>query len=133
MVREYKPEELVTDTAVEFREHSAHSKAKRVVTVDPDFYLDDPNSPTRNLKPVNVTVGAASVDGFDLVHNAVYRFISPVEMNIALAVESGTTTPDGSDFLVPPNTPVIIRTDKLWKRLEVYSTAGGKAQLARLR
>jgi len=121
----------VTDTSIPYREHEISSKAKR--TVDVGFALvKDPADETRSLKPETVTVGAAGVDGFDLEYNSTYRFIANAEMNIALANATGVVTPDADDALVPAGKQFIFSTGALWKRLEVFSTPGGKAQVLQI-
>ena len=128
--REYSPNELVTDTAVDYREHDKFSRAKRVISVGALPPID-PSNPLRSLKPTAVVVAAAGVGGFDLDPNSVYRYIADGNTNIVLAAETGIT-PDVSDLLVPLLTELIINTGTQWRRLEVFSTPGANAQVVKV-
>lgn len=116
--REYSRKELISaNDAIDFREHTANSRAKRVIEVAPCF----PKVAGRNKAPVTKTVAGA--DGFDLELNKAYRLVSSIAIHFLLADVTGVV-PTTSDIYLPANQPVIIRSDENWKRLEVIPNAG---------
>lgn len=130
MVKEYSPNELLTDTQVPFREHHAPSHAKKVISsgVTP---IVDPDDNTRSLKPTAVTIGVAGTGGFDLQPNATYMYIATGDTNVLLASTTGVV-PDAADLYIPAGKQMLISTGTQWRRLEAFSTPGASAQVIRV-
>jgi hypothetical protein len=119
MVQEMKEYDHVTGEEVLIREHSAFSRAKKVIN-GPLFVPSDPSNPRTIAPIVNTLTGAAA--NLAMEQNKAYRLIGSVDFHYVLS--DGTVAATVNEIYVPAKQPVIISSGILWKNISVIKATG---------
>jgi hypothetical protein len=129
MVQEWGDKPFSSQGQVEYAEHSAYSKAKKVVEVAPALVPVESGVGANKITRSQIGVQAAIGVALTLDRDKAYRVIatSPAYLVMWNDDASGATPPVAAagDFLLPANMPMVI-SSKIFNKLEsaVVGAAG---------